>query len=464
VKRAVLVLAILTVTAAAVAVYQAAARQRAYRTFIARGDVALHDEQSLAAMEAYSGAIALRPDSTLAYLRRGETYQRRAEHGDLDLAARDFRSAAALDPTATRPLEELGDVLFQLQRYGRAAEAYDRCARIDDRSARVVYKLALARYRDGNLDGAIASINQALHLDDKMADANYLLGLCQREKGRTSQALAAFEHTVALSPGSIPAREQLADMYASLDRRADELEQLQLLAGLDRAHVERQVAVGLAHARARRWELAVLTLGSALERSPDNPMIYGALGRVWLESAQAHDDTGDLAKARDALEHVASTPGATSEILGLYGRVLLQTGDLERAERTLQEATMRYPLDPNALLLYATASEHQNHFAAARAALVQYGALVANDPELAPRAERIAALSMRMNDPATAVTWLRRAQMASPHEVRIVVTLAEAQLKAGDAVAARATVARGLEKEPENETLLELSRRANRRK
>jgi Flp pilus assembly protein TadD len=463
VKRAVLVLALLAVTVAAAAGYQAASRQRAYRTYIARGDAALHDEQTFAAMEAYSGAIALRQDSMLAYLRRGETYQRRGQGDDLDLAARDFRTAATLDPTATRPLEELGDVLYQLQRYGRAAEAYDRCARIDDRSARVVYKLALTRYRDGNLDGAVASLNQVLRLDEKMADAHYLLGLCLREKGRTAQAIAAFEKTVALSAGSIPAREQLADLYASLDRRADELQQLQLLAGLDAAHPERQVAVGLAHARAHRWELAVLTLGGALERSPDNPTIYGALGRVWLDSAQAHDATADLTKAREALEHVASTPNATSEILGLYGRALLQTGDVEGAERTLQQAATRYPLDPAALLLYATASEQQNHFAAARTALVQYGALVPNDPELAPRAERIAALSMRMNDPATAVAWLRRAQTASLHDARITAALAEAQLKAGDADGARATIARGLEKEPENEALRDLSRRAQRR-
>ena len=69
----------------------------------------------------------------------------------------------------------------------------------------------------------------------------------------------------------IPAREELADLYGALGRRADELEQLQVLAGLDRDRVERQVAVGLAHARAGHWDLAVLTLGSALERHPDQP-------------------------------------------------------------------------------------------------------------------------------------------------------------------------------------------------
>src|SRR5438876_11206365 len=114
--------------------YQAAARDRDYRALLARGDSALRDEQTFGAIEAYSGAIALRPDSMLAHLRRGETYQRR---GELDEAARDFRTAAALDPTATRPLEALGDVSYQLQRFERAAEAYARDLGLDARSAGV---------------------------------------------------------------------------------------------------------------------------------------------------------------------------------------------------------------------------------------------------------------------------------------------------------------------------------------
>src|SRR5438128_8537724 len=104
--------------------YQAAARDRDYRALLARGDSALRDEQAFGAIEAFSGAIALRPDSMLAHLRRGETYHRRGDRGDLEQAVRDFRTAASLDPAATRPLEELGDVLFELQRYGLAADAY----------------------------------------------------------------------------------------------------------------------------------------------------------------------------------------------------------------------------------------------------------------------------------------------------------------------------------------------------
>lgn len=459
-KRAFFVVSLLALVAVGAAVaYQAAVRQRQYRALLARGDEALREDQTFAAVEAYSGAIALRSDSMIAYLRRAETYQRRAEGGDLDLAARDFRQAAALDPTATRPLEELGDVLYQRQRYERAADAYERYVRLDDRTARVTYKLSLARYRTGDLTAAMSSIDETIRLDDRMADAYYLLGVCLRERSRPAAALTAFEKAVALSPGLIPAREELADLYGSVDRPADELEQLQVLAGLDGAHIERQVAIGMAHARAHRWELAVLTLGSALERTPDNLSIYGALGQVWLESARARDDSVELSKAREALERAASDPGAPSDILARYGRALLQDGDAEGAERTLQQAIARYPIDPEALLSYASAAERQNHLFAARTALIQYGVLLPVDTDAVGRAVRIAGLSLRVNQPDVATTWLRRAQSARPNDLHVAAALADAQLKAGDRAGAQATVVRGLEKDPGNAALLALATR-----
>ena len=426
-RRAILIISLLAVAVGGTVVYQSAARQRSYETLLARGDAALRDNQTFAAIEAYSGAIELRPDSMLAYLRRGETYQRRGDRGDLDLAARDFRTAATLDPGSPRPLEELGDVLYQLHRYDRAAEAFERAGRIDDRSPRITLKLALARYHDGNFDASMESATQALRLDDKMSSAYYVLGLNLREKARHSDALAALEKAAVLEPGSIPVREELAELYRSLDRRADELVQLQMLAGLDRSNVERQVAVGLAHARAHRWELAVLTLGNALERSPNDPSLYGALGRVWLEAARARGDREALGKAREALERVASTPGASSEVLTLYGRALLEDDDAAAAERVLQTASTRYPIDPESLLLYATASERQHHLAAARDALIKYGALTANKADVAARAAHIAILSVQLGEPDAAITWLQRAQQANPNDPRIAAALASAR-------------------------------------
>jgi tetratricopeptide (TPR) repeat protein len=402
--------------AVAAVAYHAAARERDYRAHLSRGDAALAGDQIFGAIEAYSGAIALRPDSMLAHLRRGEAYQLRNE---LEAATNDFRRAADLDPSATRSLEALGDVLYRRGRHRAASEVYERRLGVDSQSPRVAYKLALARYRDGNIDLALAAARDAVRLDDRMADAHYLMGLCFRDKRQLPEAAAALEKAAALSPGLIPAREELADVYAAMNRRTEELEQLQLVAMLDRSHAERHVAVGLAQARAGQEELAVLTLGNALERAPDHPLIYGAIGRIWLARAVARNDSVFLGKALEALERGAATAGAPSDLLTAYGRALLMDNQPEEAERVLQQATRRYPVDPSAFLAQATASERLNHFASARTALVEYGALVPDDPDFATRAASIASLSLRLNDPSTAETWIARGLDRHPDDAAL---------------------------------------------
>jgi tetratricopeptide (TPR) repeat protein len=455
VKRALAALLLLALAGVGGALaYQAATRERDYRALLARGDAALRNAQTFGAIEAYSGAIALRPDSMLPHLRRGETYR---ALGDFDAAARDLRTAADLDPSATRPLEALGDALYQRQWFRHSADMYERRLRLDERSSEFSYKLALARYRDRNIESALAALTQTIRQNDQLPDAYYLLGLCLREKGRSAEAVNAFERAVALSPGMVPAREELGDAYGALGRGPDQLEQLQVLALLDRSRVERQVAVGLAQARAGHGELAVLTLGSALERTSDQSRIYSALGRVWLDMADARGDA--LSKALEALERVALTADASSEVMTLYGRALVKANKLEAAEQALQQATRRFPLDPGAFVAYADVAERQNDIAAARAALVEHDALVFDEADFSSRAERIGRLSLRLDEPSAAVTWFQRAAAASPGNVDLLASLAEAQLRAGDRAAAQRTIASGLEKDPDNAALLALSHR-----
>jgi len=458
-KRALGLVLVLALTAGGAAIaFQAAAREQQYRVLLGRGDLALHDGETFGAIEAFSGAIALRPESMLAHLRRGETYRQR---GDLDAAARDLRKAAALDPSATRPLEALGDVLYRRQRFKGAADVYQSRLGLDDRSEHVAYRLALARYRDGDIDATLAALAQTLRLNDRLPDAHYLLGLCLRDKRRLPDAVKAFETAVMRSPGMIPAREELAELYSSLGRHTDELEQLQYIALLDRTNAERQVAVGLAQARAGHGELAVLTLGNALERTPDHPPIYAALGKVWLEMAPGRSDA--LSKALEALERVASTAAGTSEVMTLYGRALLKADQPEAAERVLQQATDRYPVDPEAFLAYAEAAERQDHLAAARTALIGYGTLVGIDKTLVTRATRIGELSLRLDEPATAAVWFQRALDAAPTDLRLLTWLVDAQIEAGDPESARTLIVRGLAKDPDNPLLLAFSRRLRSR-
>ncbi len=436
---------------------QTAGRERAYRNLLTRGEAALRDGDTFGAIEAYSGAVALHPDSMLAHLRRGESYRQR---GELEAAARDFRSASDLDPAAPRPLEALADVYYERQRFARAIETYERRLRLDDRAPRVSYKLALARYRAGDLEGAMTALGNTIRLDSRLPDAHYLLGLCLRDRQRPREAVDAFERAVTLAPGMIPAREELASLYETLGRYPSQLEQLQVLAALDSTHVQRQIAVGIAHARAGHPDAAAVTLANALERSPNEPLIYQEIGRMWLDVAAAHDDPTALAKALAALEHVGAGPSASSEALTLYGRALALNSEPEAAHRLLEQATRRYPVEPSSFLALADLAEQQHLPAAARTALLDYHSLAGDGADYPARAARIAALSLALDDPRTAVTWLQRAVAADSTSVRLLTLLADAQLRSGNTLAAQVTIARGLDREPENADLAALSQRA----
>ncbi len=442
----------LTATVAAL-LWQDAARQASFRRLIETGEAALAADATFPALEAFSGAIALQDHSMIAHLRRGETYHRRGETGQ---ALRDLRTAARLDPTATRPLELIGDLNGELERFARAAESYEAYLRLDDQSPRVLYKLALARIRLGQPAAALDPLRQALTLDDRLAEAAYLLGVCERTLGRPSEAAAALEWAVRLSPDMIAAREELADLYGVARRDTDALAQLEALAALEPRRADRRIAIGLSHARAGRRDLAVLTLREVAGDEPENPAVFVAIARVWLDVAESGGDRITLRKAFEALEAAARRATPSTEALTLLGRAHLLAGDNAAAERSFRQATSRLPVEPAALLHLSLAAERAGHPATARDALVRYTALSSDGLPSPDRALHLGELSMRLNEPAAAAAWFASAAQAPDAEPSTFLRLARAELRQNRRAAARAAIEAGLRLDPRHRELLDL--------
>jgi tetratricopeptide (TPR) repeat protein len=459
VKRLLAGVFLLALSAAGGYGYTLSERERAYRQLIADGDAAMAASNTSAAIEAFSGAITLKADAMLGYLKRGQAYRRR---GEFVAAIRDLRRAAEIDPSAPRPLEELGDAYLAdtPHRYGAAAERFEQYVKLDNRAPRVLYKLAFARYNEGHAAAAIDALQRALALDDRFAEAHYLLGLCHRDAQQPEAARRALEQAIALQPTLLQAREQLAELYATLGKTESRLTQLERLTALDPAP-SRDVALGLAYARAGQPERAVLTLGRAAERYPDYPYAYVALGRVWLEIAQTRNDRVALSKALGALEGAVGSDDS-SEALTLFGRALLLTRDEETAARMLQDATRKKPVDPLAFFYLADAAERLGHYAVARQALLDYAVLRGDDDDPRRRSAesaRLGDLSLKMSEPAAAATYFLKAAEHGNGDATLLARAADAQLRAGDRDAARATITNALEKDPTNPLALTLARR-----
>ncbi len=439
-------------------------RDRAYLRLIDEGDEALSRGQTFVAIEKYSGAIELKKGSMLAYLKRGEAYQRRGDTPEtLAAALRDLRAAAELDPGATRTLEKLGDVNMQLRRFENAAENYEAYKRLDAHAAPIFYKLALASRGYGDFPRAIRALQDAVARDPNFHEAHYVLGLCLKDRNELGEARAAFERAIEVSPAFIPAREELADLHRVQQQTRDEIEQLDALYALDPNRAERLIAVGRAHLRAGNRDLAVMTLRRAADRFTDHPGVFVALGQVWLDAAEERGDPSDVRKALEALEPVAAQSTASSEALGMYGRALVLAGRHAEAEVIFRQAAERFPTDPDVLPHFASVAQRLGHLDEARQALVKYSVLVDEDSDEAAHAARIADLSMQLNDAAAAAAWYQKSDALRPSDASLLARMADAQARAGRADTALVTITRAIQKEPNHPLVQSVARRLQAR-
>jgi tetratricopeptide (TPR) repeat protein len=459
VRKTLALIALVSLAAAGAVFIQRLNQQAQYKRLLDDGERALRAGQSYAAIEAFSGALALRPASMVAFYRRGEAYaaQDQDERGILDL-----HEARRLAPDAPEPLEALGRIYDRKGDPAEAAEWFGQAAdRLKDADPTLLYTLALARYRSGSPAAARDPLRRALARNDSMAEAHYLLGLVYRDAQQPDEALAALERAVRLAPSLLAAREELADLYRERGREADEARELGALASLDQ-QLDRQIALAMAHMRAGRYVDALDALKRPDAASAGDSRVALAVGRVYLARAEhTSDRAGSVALALTSLERALGGTARRSEGLALFARGLYLSGNYAGAERLLREATATSPIDTEAFAFLADAAERVSDPETARDALVNLDALegdTASASVRAARARRIGGLAVEAGDGQTGVEYLTIAVRAGHNDAPTLGLLARAQWEIGDRAKARQTLGQALALDARDRDLRRLSR------
>lgn len=227
------------------------------------------------ALADYDGALAIDPENARIYNNRAVAH---ATVGNVAQALADYEQAVIFDPGYVRAYQNRlvlhqreGDLAGMVVDYGwlatfdlanRATYAYRQGLLLrrlgDDAGARrafdaaieanpqqvdAFYERGVLNFAEGQLDAAIADLEEAVILSPRAADAHYARGLAYSARGEHPRAIDAFTQALALRPDHAAALVARADALYTSGDRAGAIEDLQRL-----QQMEPEMDDGLQHA------------------------------------------------------------------------------------------------------------------------------------------------------------------------------------------------------------------------
>lgn len=133
-----------------------------YKAYMQLGIIAIEQKKS-EALDHFTAAIRIRPESGEAYYARGYYYQNASE-------------------------------------FDKAIQDYTQVVQLDSMNASAHFNLGIIRYELKVIDLAMLDFTRATKANPKYAEAYYMRGLCEESKGMDAQAIIDFEYAISLKP------------------------------------------------------------------------------------------------------------------------------------------------------------------------------------------------------------------------------------------------------------------------
>jgi cytochrome c-type biogenesis protein CcmH/NrfG len=125
----------------------------------------------------------------------------------------DKQAAPLLEKLKSNPndpavLVQVGAIYHTSHRFKEAADYYSRALDSDPKNVATRTRLASSLYRNGDIDGAIKQLNQALTYEPSDANALFDLGMIKLQgRGDSKGAIAAWQHLLKANPQLSPDRK-----------------------------------------------------------------------------------------------------------------------------------------------------------------------------------------------------------------------------------------------------------------
>ncbi len=238
------------------------------------GAICARREQFREAVGFYEKALKADPKLAPVHFNVAISLGRLNQYGP---AADHLRTFLKSYPQEPRARQLLGLCLTEIGDFRGALPELEASYRLNPKDASILYSLAYANARAGDVDRAVALLGQS---EADPSQAKLIQGLIEYRRGRFTEAKALFQEVLALKPDSVPALTALGrlELLDHNDREAIRLLERALL--MNPGDAESTYQLGVLYDRNARTAEGVKLLRRAITLRANYPDPHYHLGRI----------------------------------------------------------------------------------------------------------------------------------------------------------------------------------------
>lgn len=311
-------------------------------------------------------------------------------HVDPATTLKSLRNAALPPDREIEMRLRMAEILSHAGLYAEAATDFEAATRLAPARADLFFNLALARFRTGQWDAALATAQQAKALEDS-GSLESLLGDIQEKRGDALAAVHSYQAAVTLEPKEESHRLALALELLRHQTFDGALVILDQAAHLFAQSIRVKILLGLTYYLVDRSPDAIHALLEASQLDPRDETTARYLGEITLGDT-ANPDPAAVTQLCEFADQQPKNKTADAFCGGVLLRLAREAGDASRKPeilRRLQHAVRVAPGEPAAQCQFAKALEWTEQWQQARTHMEVCARLDPDSPEGHYRLSRI---------------------------------------------------------------------------
>jgi len=195
------------------ALWGCAASSESPEVLVERGHLLESRGQFREAIDAYTKALAQRPNDATIFYDRGVAFGRLTQWKE---AADDYTRAIELDPSAARSFNNRAAAYAQQHQYDRAIADFTKAIKLDPRGALTFRNRGLAYHDINDLPKAIEDFTVAITMEPDAFDGPFERGNAYLDAHEYKKAIVDFDRAIELDPARAAAYVNRGTAYSRL--------------------------------------------------------------------------------------------------------------------------------------------------------------------------------------------------------------------------------------------------------